>query len=488
MTDIWNQLANYHQTYQTRRIETLFQQQKNRFQDFSLSHDGLIFDYSKTNIDEKCRTLLLALCEDSKLTEKRNQMFNGAIVNESEQKPALHSALRSTAKSLFVNGHNIMPDIIASREKMKHFFHSIYLQKKIKYIVNIGIGGSYLGPLMAYNALNHYCQGPIVKFVSNSDGSHVNDILRPLDRQSTLIIVSSKSFTTKETLLNAQAAINWLSNDHKQSIPHDQLIAITSNSTKAIELNFSPEQIFAFEHWIGGRTSIWGPIGLPLMLAIGDKNFEAFLKGAYHMDMHFKDAPLKHNLPILAALTDIWHHTVCAYPTRAILPYEQSLLHLPTYLQQLEMESNGKSIKADGQKLDKFSSPIIWGGTGSNTQHSFFQLLHQGSHTIPCEFLISRYKHNHDLKSHHDLLKANCIAQSKILMTGCDFEQAYDMLKDDVCAERLKKIAKQCVLEGNKPSMTIIYPKLTPYRLGQLLAFYEHRVFVVASILKINPF
>ena len=474
-----------------RKITTLFD--TDRAYDFAVQTDSLFFDYSKTNIDRETLGMLLELIKTAGLADKRAAMFSGEKINITEDRAVLHTALRKSSGAVTVDGQDVMSDVLATRARMLKFAEELRsgaLQGRggaYTDIVNIGIGGSDLGPAMAYLALKPYSQGPKVHYVSNVDGAHVTDVLAGLDAQTTLVIVASKTFTTIETLTNAETALRWMG----QSVanPADQFVALSTADDKTAAFGISPDRVFGFEDWVGGRYSLWGPIGLSLALAIGSDNFTAFLNGAAAMDDHFQSADGADNLPVMLALVGIWHAQVVGYATRAVLPYEQRLSRFPAYLQQLEMESNGKSVGIDGQDLTVASGPIVWGEPGTNGQHAFYQLIHQGTHVIPCEFMIARQGHEPDLTHQHQLLQANCLAQSQALMLGRDLDAARAIAASKgFQGSELERQARHRVFKGNRPSTTLIYPKLTPYCLGQLIALYEHRVFVEGVILGINSF
>ena len=474
-----------------RKITTLFDVK--RVSDFSIEIDGLFFDYSKTNIDLETKGLLLELTESGKLDEKRTDMFLGKKINSTEDRAVLHTALRRSSGSVLVDGIDVMPGVLRTRTRMLTFAEKVrngILQGQggaYTDIVNIGIGGSDLGPAMAYLALKPYSKGINCHYVSNVDGAHITDVLAGLNPNTTLVIVASKTFITIETMTNAQTAMQWMG--ETVTNPSEQFVALSSAETRTASFGISAEHVFGFEDWVGGRYSVWGPIGLSLAIAIGDENFNSFLSGAEAMDKHFQTANVSENLPVMLALVGVWHAQVAGYTTRAVLPYEQRLARLPAYLQQLEMESNGKSVAIDGQDLKVTSGPIIWGEPGTNGQHAFYQSIHQGSHIVPCEFLLAQHCHEPKLINQHRLLQANCLAQSKALMVGRDFDDARKILVDKgFVGLELDRQARHRVFKGNRPSTTIIYPKLTPYCLGQLIALYEHRVFVEGIILGINSF
>lgn len=481
----WSDLQKYHAKVADRSILSLFDVY-DRAQRFIARHADLLFDYSKTNLDETGLNLLLDLIQDADVEGHRAAMFRGDRINETEGRSVLHTALRASDTSLVVDGVDLSIGVKETLLSMENFVKSVRSGNYTD-IVNIGIGGSDLGPAMAYLALQPYCDGPQVHFVSNVDGAHIADTLRGLDPKTTLVIVASKTFTTIETMTNAQTARRWMEDGGGK--PDHQFAALSSNEKKTAEWGIPSEQVFGFEDWVGGRYSIWGPIGLSLMIAIGPDNFRAFLAGANDMDTHFQGAKPQENLPILLALIGIWHHQICGYPTRAVLPYDQRLSRLAAYFQQLEMESNGKRVAMDGTDLEYASGPVVWGEPGTNGQHAFYQLIHQGTGVVPCEFLIAAHGHEADLAYQHELLVANCLAQSEALMRGRDLDEARALMAaKGLEGNELERQARHRVFPGNRPSTTLAYPKLTPFRLGQIIALYEHRVFVEGVILGINSY
>ena len=466
----------------------------NRAAAFSVRFDHMFFDYSKTNMDETAREALLKLARDRGVAQKRDAMFQGAKINDTEGRAVLHTALRNLdGDSVHVDGQDVMPEVLQTLNRMGDFAQAVrdgdYVGQggRITDVVNIGIGGSDLGPAMATLALAPYHDGPKCHFVSNVDGAHISDVLRDLNPETTLVIVASKTFTTIETMTNARTARAWMS--ERVETPATQFAALSTAADKTSDFGIDPSRVFGFADWVGGRYSMWGPIGLSLMIAIGRDGFHAFLRGAQSMDQHFCAAEFHENLPILLALVGVWHNQVCDYATRAVLPYDQRLSRLPAYFQQLEMESNGKGVAMDGTTLPYHSGPIVWGEPGTNGQHAFYQLIHQGTRVIPCEFMIAARGHEEDMQHHHTLLVANCLAQSEALMTGRRLEVARDIM----AAKRfrggeLERQARHRVFSGNRPSTTLVYPQLTPEVLGQIVALYEHRVFVEGVILGINSY
>ena len=458
-----------------------------RAEAFSVRHDGLLFDYSKTQIDAVARDLLVKLTEDSSLASHRKAMFSGEKINQTEGRAVLHTALRNlTGDPVLVGGVDVVQPVRAMLERMADFARGVR-GSAITDVVNIGIGGSDLGPAMAALALSPYHDGPRCHFVSNVDGAHVAETLAGLDAKTTLVIVASKTFTTIETMPNAQPARDWMVAGGGD--PGAQFAAVSTAEDKTAAFGIPASRVFGFEDWVGGRYSMWGPIGLSLMIAIGPENFRDFLRGAEAMDQHFCEASPLENMPIMLALVGVWHNQVCGHATRAVLPYDQRLSRLPAYLQQLEMESNGKRVSMDGTDLAVHSGPVVWGEPGTNGQHAFYQLIHQGTRVIPCEFMIAAQGHEPDLAHHHKLLMANCLAQSEALMRGRSLDEARALMAaKGLSGDALERQARHRVFPGNRPSTTLAYAKLTPYVLGQIVALYEHRVFVEGVILGINSF
>ena len=462
---------------------------------FSVEAGGLLFDYSKTAMGEADRALLVEMYEAAGVPTRREAMFTGEKINETEGRAVLHTALRNlNGTSVEVDGVDVMPGVLETLDRMSTFAEDVrsgifrVSGGQVTDVVNIGIGGSDLGPAMATLALAPYHDGPRLHFVSNVDGAHINDTLLGLDRSTTLIIVASKTFTTIETMTNAETARRWLAEEVRASEIGRHFVALSTAADKTAAFGIDPDRVFGFEDWVGGRYSMWGPIGLSLMIAIGGKAFRSFLEGGAAMDLHFRAAEPLQNMPVMLALTGIWHHQGMGYPTRAVLPYEQRLARLPAYLQQLEMESNGKSVALDGTTLDTVSGPVVWGEPGTNGQHAFYQLIHQGRAVIPCEFMLGAEAHEPELAEHHRLLVANCLAQSEALMQGRTLDEARAMVAGRFEGAELERQARHRVFEGNRPSTTLVYPKLTPFVLGQIVALYEHRVFVEGVMLGINSF
>lgn len=460
---------------------------------FSAEADGMLFDYSKTNIDAEALSLLLSLVEGAGLAARREAMFAGARINTTEDRAVLHTALRNPAGRVLVDGRDVMPAVLATLSRMADFAQAVRSGRiagqggPITDVVNIGIGGSDLGPAMACLALAPYADGPRANFVSNVDGAHVHDVLRGLNPETTLVIVASKTFTTIETMTNAETARRWMG--ARVADPGRQFVAVSTALDRTAAFGIDPGRVFGFEDWVGGRYSVWGPVGLALMLAIGPDDFAQFLAGGAAMDNHFQTAPHGRNLPVLLALVGIWHNQICGHATRAVLPYDQRLARLPAYLQQLEMESNGKRVDLDGNDLTRHSGPVVWGEPGTNGQHAFYQLIHQGTRVVPCEFLLAARGHEPDLDHHHRLLAANCLAQAEALMRGRTLDEARAILAArGLDGDTLERQARHRVFPGNRPSTVLLYPRLTPFVLGQIIALYEHRVFVEGVVLGLNSF
>ncbi len=468
------------------RILDLFAADPSRAERFSVEACGMRFDYSKTAMDEAARDELLKIAEAADWAARREAMFTGAKINETEGRAVLHTALRNLdGGPVEVDGTDVMPGVLDTLARMERFADEVRASE-ITDVVNIGIGGSDLGPVMAVRALAPYADGPRCHFVSNVDGAHISDVLRGLDAQTTLVVVASKTFTTIETMTNARTAKAWML-DHGGD-PARQFVALSTAEAQTEAFGIPAARVFGFEDWVGGRYSMWGPIGLTIMLAIGGQAFRAFLRGAQDMDRHFCAATGLENMPLMLALAGVWHRQGCGYISRAVLPYEERLGRLPAYLQQLEMESNGKSVAMDGTALAYPAGPIVWGEPGTNGQHAFYQLIHQGTHIIPCEFMVGASGHEPDLAHHHDLLVANCLAQSEALMRGRSLDEARAKVAGQFEGAELERQAAHRVFPGNRPSTTLVYPLLDPATLGKIVALYEHRVFVEGVILRINSF
>lgn len=485
----WQNLYNHLSTNQF-WLRTLFAEDSNRAQNLSVQAGELFIDYSKNIITYDTLNLLFDLARQQGVERKRDAMFSGAHINTTEDRAVLHTALRNTTETtVFVDGSDVMPDVRTTLQKMRDFSNAIRNQnwfghtgKPIKNIVNIGIGGSDLGPVMATEALKHYTQpGLTIRFVSNIDDTHLTQALDGLNAEETLFIVASKTFTTDETMTNATSAKEWLTaqiGDSNAVAKH--FIALSTNTEKGREFGIDPINMLGFWDWVGGRYSMTSAIGLSIMIAIGPDHFDDMLAGFHNIDEHFKTAPLEQNAPVILALISIWYSNFFNSSSEAILPYEQYLHRLPAYLQQANMESNGKSVTIDGEYVDYTTGPIIWGEAGTNGQHAFYQLIHQGTHFIPCDFIGFRRSLN-SIGSHHDKLIANMFAQSEAL--------AFGKTHNEVLAEGIPEtLVRHKTFSGNRPSNTILADTLTPRTLGQIIALYEHKIFVQGIIWNINSF
>ncbi len=476
-------------------LTKLFSDDEDRFDRLSFNCCGLLVDHSKEHIDQPCLKALVGLAQAADLEKHRDQMFAGFPINFTENLAALHMALREgISPETSVNGQNILEitgselnRFLAFAEDVRRGRATAVNGRRFTDVINIGIGGADLGPRMTTSALSHFHDGPHLHYVSNIDTAHFYDVSYSLDPQTTLVIIASKTFMTLETSSNAQTARNWLvSAIGENASAH--LAAVSANLTATQEFGIDPARTFKFWDWVGGRYSLWSAIGLPLAIAIGAKNFRALLSGAAAMDQHFTTAELGKNLPVLMALIGIWRRNLENMQTLAIIPYDQRLVRFPAYLQQLEMESNGKSVSTTGHAVDHATSPIIWGEPGTNAQHSFFQLLHQGSDTVPVDFLIAATQPN-EAGDHHLKLAANCFAQSQALAFGLNEKVVREqMAADGTETEFIDQIAPHRAFAGNRPSTTILYPRLDPETLGKLIVLYEHKVFCQGIIWQINSF
>ncbi len=478
-------------------IRAAFAADGERFERFSARFDDLLMDYSKCAVNDDILTLLEKLAAEGGVAEKREEMFSGKEINFTEGRAVLHTALRNRSNTpVLVDGKDVMPDVndvLAAMGKFADAIRSGSLKgatgKKITDVINIGIGGSDLGPVMATLALSPFHDGPRSPLRFQHRRRHIADTLKLIDPETSLFIVASKTFTTIETMTNAATARKFIADALGEDAVKHHFCAVSTALDKVAAFGIDSDRIFGFWDWVGGRYSIWSAIGLPLMIAIGPEKFGEFLDGAHAMDKHFRDAPLRQNLPMLLGLIGFYHRNVLNYSTRAILPYDQRLSRFPAYLQQLDMESNGKGVTIDGTPVDGQSGPVVWGEPGTNGQHAFYQLIHQGTSIIPAEFMIAANGFEKELRHQHQLLIANCLAQSEALMKGRTLAEAKAQLTskgmDDKKADF---IAPHRVFTGNRPSITFVYDKLTPFALGRLIALYEHRVFVEGVLFRINSF
>lgn len=494
----WQALLGHRSRLQDAHLRDLFADDPQRFHHFSLELDGLLVDYSKQRVDRAALNDLVALARSAEVEQWRDRMFAGEKINFSENRAVLHTALRHTDYTAFPNEeNNVMPQVHAVRKQMRDIVERVrsglwrgFKGDAIQNIVNIGIGGSDLGPKLATRALSAL-QHPGLNFyyVSNLDSAHLAPLIERLDPRTTLFIVASKTFTTQETSINAHTARNWLlaaATEEWAIAKH--FIAVTSNPSKAMEFGIPEQNILQIWDWVGGRYSLWSAVGLSVALAIGMRGFERLLEGAETMDQHFRSAPLERNLPVLLALMSIWNTNFLGAETTAVLPYNESLRHLPGFLQQLEMESNGKTVSRDGEPLACRANPIVWGEIGVNGQHAFFQLLHQGGWLIPCDFVVAASS-DYPLPGHQAPLLANCLAQSSALAFGKTEQQArIELAAQGLKEAEIAKLLPHKVFAGNQPSNTILMSSLDPFQLGMLLALYEHKVFVQGVVWGLNSF
>ena len=467
-----------------------------RFSRFSARGGDLFLDFSKNKIDREAFAALVRLAEDSGVFERRAAMLAGAPINATENRAVMHVALRAGPNASYrVDGLDITPGIRSELDSMIAFAEAVRSGViagsggSFTDVVNIGIGGSDLGPAMATRALRPYHTGPRLHFVSNVDGAHLTDTISGLDPSRTLFLIASKTFTTVETMINAGSARRWIGDALGEEAVGAHFAAMSTAHDKMARFGIAPDRRFGFGDWIGGRYSLWSVIGLPLVIAIGADGFRQMLAGARTIDDHFVTAPLADNLPAIMALVGIWHRNVCDYASIAILPYDQRLERFPAYLQQLDMESNGKRVRMGGEAVSFPSGPLMFGEPGTNGQHAFFQFLHQGTDVTPCDFLIAARGHEGLLPEHHDQLVASCLAQSEALMWGKTQAEAEDeLVEDGLTKEAAATLAPHKTFTGDRPSNTIVYPRLDPGVLGQLIALYEHKVFVQGAIWDVNSF
>ncbi|MGC4234418.1 MAG: glucose-6-phosphate isomerase [Niabella sp.] len=497
-TKAWKQLLQHAEETKQWNMRQLFAEDAARAHTFSLQQGDIYFDYSKNKITGKTVQLLLALAEQTKVADGIKAMFSGDVINQTENRSVLHVALRNFGKKpIKSGGKNVMPEVTAVLEKMKSFCEAIhsgahtgYTGKKIKSIVNIGIGGSDLGPLMVTEALKPYTvKGIEAYFVSNVDGTHIAETLKKVNPETTLFLIASKTFTTQETMSNAHTARDWFlkkAKDEQYIAKH--FAALSTNAKAVAAFGIDTKNMFEFWDWVGGRYSLWSAIGLSIALTIGYNNFEDLLKGAYNADEHFKTTAFEKNIPIIMALVGLWNTTFQGAQSEAILPYDQYMHRFAAYFQQGNMESNGKSVDRNGKKVNYQTGPIIWGEPGTNGQHAFYQLIHQGTELIPCDFIAPAQTHN-PIGDHHPKLLSNFFAQTEALMNGKTLaEVKAELKKQGLDAAAISKLAPFKVFEGNKPTNSFLIKKITPFTLGQLIAFYEHKIFVQGIIFNIFSF
>ena len=494
----WQALSEHRKAMQDFSMREAFNADPQRFSEFTLSSAGLFLDYSKNLITTETRDLLVSLANEVGLKDAIKAQYDGELVNSSEGRPALHTALRRpVGDKLKVNGVDVIPDVHRVLNQMTELVGRIhdglwrgYTEKPITDVVNIGIGGSFLGPELVSEALVAYAhKGVRCHYLANIDGSEFHELSMKIRAETTLFIVSSKSFNTLETLKNAQAARAWyLAQGGSEAELHRHFIAVSSNNAAAVAFGIREENIFPMWDWVGGRYSLWSAIGLPIALAIGTSNFKELLSGAYTMDQHFQSAPFEKNMPVLLALLGVWYGNFWNAQSHAILPYDHYLRNITKHLQQLDMESNGKSVRQDGTPVSTDTGPVIWGGVGANGQHAYHQLLHQGTQMIPADFIVPIVSFN-PVSDHHQWLYANCLSQSQALMMGKTKSEAEAELREKGMAEdEVQKLAPHKVIPGNRPSNTLVVERISPRRLGALVAMYEHKVFVQSVVWGTNAF
>ncbi len=495
----WERLSKHYTKMKNVKMRELFDKDASRFDKFHIEYDEILLDFSKNIILEETVDLLIGLAEEKNLKQWIENMFTGEKINFTEGRAVLHTALRNrSGNAVYVDGKDVMPGIKTVLEHMKRFSRNVhsgnwkgYSGKKITDIVNIGIGGSDLGPAMVCKALQHYAvPGMRVHFVSNVDGTHISETLKQLNPETTLFIIASKTFTTQETLTNALTAKKWFldnsGGDEKNVEKH--FVALSTNAAAVKEFGINTDNMFEFWDWVGGRYSLWSAIGLSIVLYIGFDNFERLLEGAYQMDVHFRTSELRKNIPVILGLLGIWYQNFFGTKSQAIIAYDQYLEFFTDFLQQLDMESNGKYVDRNGNKVDYPTGAVVWGKPGTNAQHSFFQLLHQGTQIIPADFLAPVQSLNR-IGDHHDKLISNFLAQTEALMKGkSESEARRELERAGMNEEQINLILPHKVFQGNRPTNTIFYRKLTPENLGKIIAMYEHKVFVQGIIWDINSF
>ncbi len=499
---VWQALCRHQKTIAASNMRDLFAQDTNRFDKFSFQLDDMLFDFSKHRINDETLPLLLQLAREAHLENWRDRMFAGEKINITENRAVLHTALRNRSnRPVLVDGVDVMPEVNEVLAQMRDFSEKVrsgawlgYTGKRITDVVNIGIGGSDLGPVMVCDALKPYASADLaVHFVSNIDGAHLMRALEKCQPETTLFIVASKTFTTQETMTNAISARTWFLNkaqDNAHVAKH--FVALSTNAKAVTDFGIDQANMFAFWDWVGGRYSLWSAIGLSIALYVGMDHFEALLSGAHEMDQHFQTAPLEENMPVIMALIGIWYNNFFDVATHAILPYDQGMSRFPAYLQQADMESNGKFICRDGKRIQYKTGPVIWGEAGTNGQHAFYQLIHQGTQIVPCDFLMPVHSHYAIGKhgyAHHKILLANFLAQTQALMLGKTPDEArLELQEQGLTGAELENLLPHKVFEGNRPSTSILFDKLTPNTLGKLIALYEHKIFVQGMIWDINSY
>ncbi|MEW8031713.1 MAG: glucose-6-phosphate isomerase [Candidatus Thiodiazotropha endolucinida] len=497
-TDEWMALEKHWAEVEPLQMRDLFQQGPERAEQMSIRQCGIMLDYSKNRINARSMNLLLELAQAVDVDGWRRRMFSGERLNITENRAVLHVALRNRSNQpIWFDGEDVMPSVNAVLQRMEALSESVrcgdwkgYTGKPISDVVNIGIGGSNLGPLMVCEALKPY-QKPDLRmhFVSNVDGTHIVDTVSALDPETTLFIIASKTFTTQETLTNAVTARKWLLDElHDEAAVARHFVAVSTNAEAVSRFGIDTANMFEFWDWVGGRYSLWSAIGLPIAIAIGMRNFFELLEGAHEMDQHFLHADLSENMPVIMALLGIWYIDFAKTRTHAILPYDQYLRYLPDYLQQADMESNGKRVTRFGRPVDYLTGPVVWGTAGTDGQHAYYQLIHQGTQLIPCDFIIPVNSHN-ETGDHHEKLFANCLAQTEALLRGKTRTEAREEMEQaGLEPEQIVDLLPHRIFPGNRPSNTLLVDQITPSRLGSLIALYEHKIFIQGVIWRINSF
>ncbi|TLU82542.1 MAG: glucose-6-phosphate isomerase [Chlorobium sp.] len=497
-SEVWRKLQTHKLEIESLQMREMFLDDPSRFERFSVEWQGLMLDYSKNRITDGTMELLFSLARHAELETKRDAMFRGDSINFTEHRAVLHTALRKPqGYSLQIDALDLSSEVADVLAQMKDCCERIisgawrgYTGKRMTDVVNIGIGGSDLGPCMVTEALRPFAHGQLqVHFVSNIDGTHISETLKKLNSETTLFIVASKTFTTQETLTNAMTARAWfLSHAGDESHIAKHFVAVSTNRAKVVEFGIDEANMFRFWDWVGGRYSLWSSIGLSIALFLGFDHFQELLNGAYAIDEHFLNEPLERNIPVLLALLGIWYNNFFGCSSHAVIPYDQYLHRFPAYLQQLDMESNGKRVNVEGNNVDYATGPVIWGEPGTNSQHAFFQLLHQGTEIIPADFIVP-LKTQNPVGEHHDILLANCFAQTEALMKGKNEQEVRKELNAAGCSDsELEMLLPHKVFPGNRPTNTILLDELDPFTLGSLIALYEHKVFVQGIIWNINSF
>lgn len=493
----WGKLESLYRSFKKTQMKDLFAADENRADKYTLKLENLLLDYSKNRIDDKVMSALFDLARERDVTGRIKAMFSGEKINKTENRAVLHTALRHQDNTpIYVDGKDVMPKIREVLGRIKNFSEAVrlgtftgYTGKKLTNIVNIGIGGSDLGPFMATEALRPYWAKDIkCYFISNIDGTACAEVLNKINPETTLFIVASKTFTTIETLTNAKTCRKWLVDALGEHAVSKHFIALSTNKAEVEKFGINPENMFEFWDFVGGRYSMWSAIGMIIAIAVGYENFERMLQGANAMDKHFANTDLEHNIPVILALIGIWYNNFYDIHRYCVVPYDQYLKYLPSYLQQLDMESNGKSISLDNKVVNYATGPALFGGAGTDVQHSFFQLLHQGTEIVPVDFIIPAISHN-EIGNHHQILISNVLAQSEALMQGkTEAEAALELEKAGKSKEEIEALKKYKSFSGNRPSNTIVVKKLDPYTLGMLVAMYEHKVYVQGVIWNVNSF